>query len=52
MKTNELINVYGGASSLGSGSFWNSLVRVVTIFLEIGRNIGSAISYKKNNKTC
>ena len=48
----ELINIYGGASSLSSGSFWNSLVRVLTIFLELGRNIGSAISYKKNNKVC
>lgn len=52
MNRNELINVYGGASSLSSGSFWNSIVRVLTIFLELGRNIGSAISYKKNNKTC
>jgi len=52
MSDNELINVYGGATSLSSGSFWNSVVRVITIFLELGRNIGSAISYKKNNKTC
>lgn len=52
MEKHELLNIYGGASSLGSGSFWNSLVRVLTIFLELGRNIGSAISYKKNNKTC
>lgn len=52
MNKEELITIYGGASSLSSGSFWNSLVRVLTIFLELGRNIGSAISYKKNNKTC
>ena len=52
MSDNELINVYGGATSLSSGSFWNSVVRVITIFLELGRNIGSAISYKKNSKTC
>lgn len=52
MSKDELLNVYGGASSLSSGSFWNSIVRVLTIFLELGRNIGSAISYKKNNKTC
>ena len=51
MNNNELINIYGGAS-ISSGSFWNSVVRVITIFLELGRNIGSAISYKKNNKTC
>lgn len=52
MNNSELKNIYGGASSLGSGSFWNSLVRVVTIFLELGRNIGSAISYKKNKRSC
>lgn len=52
MSNRELIGIYGGASSISSGSFWNSLVRVLTIFLELGRNIGSAISYKKNNKTC
>lgn len=52
MNKEELMTVYGGASSIASGSFWNSLVRVVTIFLELGRSIGSAISYKKNGKTC
>lgn len=52
MKNSELMNIYGGASSISSGSFWNSVVRVITIFLELGRNIGSAISYKKQNKTC
>lgn len=51
MNSHELINIYGGAS-LSSGSFLNSIVRVLTIFLELGRNIGSAISYKKNNRTC
>lgn len=51
MKKEELVNVYGGAN-ISSGSFWNSVVRVITIFLELGRNIGSAISYKKNNRTC
>lgn len=52
MNKSELIKIYGGASSMNSGSFWNSLVRVLTIFLELGRNIGSAISYKKNNRVC
>lgn len=52
MKDIELMNVFGGASSLSSGSFWNSLVRVLTIFLELGRNIGSAINYSKNKRSC
>ncbi len=47
MSDNELVCIIGGASSLSSGSFWNSVVRVLTIFLELGRNIGSAINYKK-----
>ena len=51
MNKDELKNIYGGASSL-SGSFLNSLVRVISVFLELGRSIGSAISYKKNNKVC
>ncbi|MBQ3021003.1 MAG: hypothetical protein IJD92_02110 [Bacilli bacterium] len=52
MSNNELINVIGGATTISSGSFWNSVVRVLTIFLELGRNIGSAINYGKNKKTC
>ena len=52
MSDNELLNIIGGASSLSSGSFWNSLVRVLTTFLELGRNIGSALNYKKNKRTC
>lgn len=52
MSDKELLSVVGGASSLSSGSFWNSLVRVLTTFLDLGRNIGSAINYKKNKRTC
>lgn len=52
MSDKELLNIIGGASSLSSGSFWNSIVRVLTIFLELGRNIGSALNYKKNKRSC
>lgn len=52
MTDNELISIIGGGSSLSSGSFWNSLVRVLTIFLELGRNVGSALNYKKNKRVC
>lgn len=52
MSDKELLSVVGGASSMSSGSFWNSLVRVLTTFLDLGRNIGSAINYKKNKRTC
>ena len=46
------MRVLGGATNYTSGAWLNSLVRVLSIFLELGRNIGSAISYAKNNKTC
>ena len=52
MSDKELLSIIGGASSLSSGSFWNSIVRVLTIFLELGRNIGSALNYSKNKRTC
>lgn len=52
MSDKELLSIIGGASSISSGSFWNSLVRVLTIFLELGRNVGSALNYKKNKRSC
>lgn len=51
MKNDELKLVVGGASYT-SGNFINSLVRMINIFLELGRNIGSTINYAKNRKTC
>ena len=48
MSDSELISVVGGTS----GAFLNSLVRILNTFLEIGRSIGSAINYAKNNKVC
>jgi len=52
MKQNELKSVVGGATNYTSGAWLNSLVRVLTIFLELGRNIGSALNYSKNKRTC
>ena len=52
MKNNELKTIVGGATNYTYGSFLNSIIRVLTIFLEIGRNIGSALNYNKNKKTC
>ena len=51
MKKEELKNIVGGASYT-SGSFLNSLVRVLNIFLELGRSVGSAINYAKNKRVC
>ena len=52
MTNKELKSVIGGGTNYTSGTWLNSLVRVLTIFLEIGRNIGSAINYSKNKRTC
>ena len=53
MKDLELVKIVGGATTNYTSANWlNSLVRVLSIFLEIGRNIGSAINYSKNNRTC
>ena len=47
----ELKKIIGG-SSYTSGAFLNSLVRVLNTFLDIGRNIGSAINYGIHKRTC
>ena len=52
MTNYELESVIGGATNYTSASWLNSLVRILSVFLEIGRNIGSALNYAKNNKTC
>lgn len=52
MSNEELMNVVGGATSYTSGSFLNSVVRVIGAFLDIGRNIGSAINYLIYGKKC
>ena len=51
MTDSELMSTIGGAS-YASGTFLNSLVRVLTTFLEIGRSIGSAINFAVNKKVC
>ena len=53
MKEADLISTIGGATTNYTSANWlNSLVRVLSVFLEIGRNIGSAINYSKNNRSC
>lgn len=52
MTNEELMYVIGGGTNYTTGTWLNSLVRVLSIFLELGRNIGSAINYSKNKRTC
>lgn len=51
MKDFELKCVVGGASYT-SGNFINSLVRLINMFLELGRSVGSAINYARNKRIC
>jgi len=46
-----MMNIKGGAITLNNTLF-NSLARIITVFLDIGRIIGSAISRYKNNNYC
>lgn len=46
----ELINVVGGQNI--SATFINSVVKTLTIIIEIGRNIGSSINRVKNKNFC
>ena len=46
----ELINVVGGQNI--SATFINSVVKALTIIIEIGRNLGSSINRVKNKNYC
>ena len=52
MRSDELKTIIGGGTNYTTGTWLNSLVRVLSIFLELGRNIGSALNYSKNKTTC
>lgn len=47
----ELIMIVGGSSSL-SGTFINSISKLITTLLDLGRSIGSAIRYARSKKIC
>ncbi len=47
---NELFEIKGGATS--GASIINSIIKVVTTALELGRTIGTAIRRKLDKKTC
>lgn len=50
MTNNELKKVIGGAGI--SGTLLNSLAKLLTLFLDIGRSIGSALNYTINKRQC
>ena len=45
----ELKNTIGGELS---GSLLNSIARIFTVILDIGRSFGSALNYWKHKKSC
>ena len=51
LSNEELFDLKGGAASV-SGTFLNSISRIIGSLLDLGRTIGSAFRYKKSNLTC
>ena len=50
MSNNELVGVIGGTNI--SGTLINSIAKIFTLVLDIGRSIGSAINYAINKRSC
>ena len=51
MTEEELKGIIGGAVSV-SGTFINSLSKLINKLLDLGRTIGSSIYYYRNDKSC
>jgi hypothetical protein len=47
----QLYEIQGGAVS-GIGTFINSITKMISTVLELGRIVGSAFSFRKNKYTC
>ena len=47
----ELSAIYGGASDI-SFSLLNSITKLITTLLDLGRNVGSAFRYAFGGKSC
>ena len=47
----QLYEIQGGAIS-GLGTLINSVTKIITTVLELGRIVGSAFSFKKNKYSC
>ncbi|MCI8498334.1 MAG: hypothetical protein HFG33_02940 [Bacilli bacterium] len=48
----ELIDIKGGASSGITSTFLNSVARLITTILDLGRTIGSSIARYKTKNYC
>ncbi len=47
----QLYEINGGAIN-GIGTFINSISKLISTVLDLGRIVGSAFSFRKNNYTC
>ena len=52
IKDGDLYNIKGGTSSLGSPTLWNSISRVITTILDLGKTIGSFIYRYQHKDYC
>ena len=50
LKDKELMNIEGGAGF--TASFLNSVCRAISTFMEVGRNLGSAIRRGISGSSC
>lgn len=50
IKDEELLNTVGGSTILTS-AYLNSITKLISIMLDIGRAIGSSIKYAQNKTT-
>ncbi len=51
LSCNELFEIKGGAFSL-SATLLNSIARIITTILDLGRTVGSSVSRYKNRNYC
>lgn len=50
MSVDELKSIIGGANI--SGTLISSIAKILTVFLDMGRSVGSAINYAINKRSC
>lgn len=48
----ELYKINGGATNFFSAQFLNSIARIASVLLDIGRSIGSSIRRINSNNIC
>ena len=51
MNKEELYTITGGATSI-SGTMINSLCKLLTLLVDLGRQVGSGIRYAKSGNKC